>query len=399
MTRTQFMAIRLVVVSLAVFAQVYLFFRIRRAINSSHRSHRFKFIAIFAAAVAIVLIFIANRYIMLNPIPWVDPPLSAQLVLFYLPAVWGVGSIISALLLFVAQCFAGLGRMAVRVFRGNIRQSASIPADPGRRRFLRVGVGGLAAAPFILSGYGAAYAGKTFEVTETTFPFGLSLRVVQLTDIHSGIFMRREELRRLADQVIALEPDLLVLTGDYISNSLEFLPACVEEMSRVRARYGTFATLGNHEHWYGDVREIKTVFSRYRIPLLINTHELIRSEGGAFAVAGIDDLRAGQPDLDAALRGLDSATPTLLLSHRPEIFPSAAGRGVPLTLSGHYHGGQIKLGLPGGGVSLADLVTPYPVGPYRIGASYLYVSRGIGTTFTPVRLNVPPEIALLNLKV
>jgi predicted MPP superfamily phosphohydrolase len=204
-------------------------------------------------------------------------------------------------------------------------------------------------------------------------------------------------MRRLADQVIALKPDLFVLTGDYISNSMEFLPGCVEEMSRVRARYGIFATLGNHEHWYGQVGEIKTVFSQYQIPLLINTHELIRSERGAFAVVGIDDLRAGQADLDASLRGLDAATPKLLLSHRPEIFPLAAKYGVSLTLAGHYHGGQIKLALPGGGISMADLVTPYPEGLYKLNASHLYVSRGIGTTFTPVRLNVPPEITLLNL--
>lgn len=101
--------------------------------------------------------------------------------------------------------------------------------------------------------------------------------------------------------------------------------------------------------------------------------------------------------MEAALRGLDAATPTLLLSHRPEIFPEAARRGIPLTLAGHYHGGQVKLSLPGGGLSLAHIRTPYPEGLYRINASRLYVSRGIGTTFTPVRLNAPPEVTLFHL--
>jgi hypothetical protein len=130
---------------------------------------------------------------------------------------------------------------------------------------------------------------------------------------------------------------------------------------------------------------------------LQNAHRLIRTERGAFAVAGIDDLRWGRPDLEASLRGLDPAVPTLLLSHRPEIFPEAAEHRIPLTLSGHYHGGQIKLSLPGGDFSLAHLRTPYPEGLYRIGASQLYVSRGIGTTFTPVRLNAPPEVTLFHL--
>jgi hypothetical protein len=393
----QFATIRLIVVALAIAAQIYLFFRIRRAIGSSFRSNRLKSRATFVMGLTILLLFFANRYIALNPIPWVDPPLRAQVILFYLPAVWGFASILSALILFAAQVVAGLGRMVVRIFQSSIGHSDSTPVNPERRHFLQVGVGWLATAPFIISGYGAIYSGKTFKVRELTLAFGVPLRVIQLTDIHTGIYMRRQELRRLADQVIALRPDLLVFTGDYISNSMEFLPGCVEEMARIRARYGTFASLGNHEHWYGEVSTVKAIFSRYSIPLLLNTHSSIHTEHGAFAVAGIDDLRAGRPDLDAALHGLDRTIPTILLSHRPEVFPQAAERGIPLTLSGHYHGGQVKLSLPGGDISLAHLMTPYPEGLYRIDASHLYVSPGIGTTFTPIRLNVPPEITVLNL--
>jgi hypothetical protein len=145
------------------------------------------------------------------------------------------------------------------------------------------------------------------------------------------------------------------------------------------------------------VGEIQAIFRQYQIPLLNNAHQVIRTEKGPFAVAGIDDLRTGSPDLDAALQGLDPLIPTLLLSHRPEIFPQAAERGIPLTLSGHWHGGQIKLSLPGGDISVAHLRTPYPEGLFRITTSHLYVSRGIGTTVTPVRLNAPPEITLLHL--
>jgi predicted MPP superfamily phosphohydrolase len=85
--------------------------------------------------------------------------------------------------------------------------------------------------------------------------------------------------------------------------------------------------------------------------------------------------------------------PTLLLSHHPEIFPHAAARRIPLTLAGHYHGGQIKLGE----ISPAYLITPYPEGLFRIGGSRLYVSRGVGTTFTPIRLGVPAKMTLLHL--
>ena len=341
--------------------------------------------------------FALNVLILLKPIPWVDPPAAAQALLFYLPAVWGIGSILSALLLVCSQAAGSLGRAIIGRCRNPACRAEGPPANPERRRFLQAGAGALAAAPLVLSGYGAAWAGRSHEVRTLALPFGLPLRVVQLTDHHAGLYMTRDDLRRYADAAIALEPDLFVLTGDYVSNSIAFLPGCLEEMARVKARYGTFATLGNHEHWVGSISRLKALFRQYGVPLLYNAHRVFRTEKGPFAVAGIDDMRFGNHDLDAALRGLDPAIPTILLSHRPEIFPEAAGQGIALTLSGHYHGGQIKLSLPGGDVSLAHLRTPWPEGLYRIDDFHLYVSRGIGTTFTPVRLNARPEITVINL--
>jgi len=344
-----------------------------------------------------VLLFVLNGYTLFRPIPWVDPPVAARFGLFYPVAAWNFGSLFSALLLFLTRVIGRLGRTVVRLSRGPVSRTAGDPVNLGRRRFLQAGVGSLAAAPMVLSGYGAAYAAKSYDVQELSLPFGRSLRVVQLTDIHAGIYMTREEIRRYADQIVALQPDLFVLTGDFISNSMSFLPGCVEEMARIRTRYGTFATLGNHEHLWGRPKEIQAILGQSRISLLNNAHRVIQTEQGPLAVAGIDDLVAGRADLEAALRGLDPAVPTLLLSHHPEIFPQAAAYGIPLTLSGHYHGGQIKVSLPGGDISMAHLWTPYPEGLYRINASHLYVSRGIGTTFTPVRLNAPPEVTVFHL--
>jgi uncharacterized protein len=389
--------LRLIILALVLIAQAYLFVRIRRAILSSSRSDLFKSRAIVLTGAAFGLLFALNTYLVFTYIPWVYPPLAAQIGLFYPLAAWNFGSLFSALLLFLVRVVGRLGRMVFWFFRGRIDRTAPAPVNLGRRGFLQAGVGGLAAAPVVLSGYGAAYASKAYDVEELRLPFGRSLRVVQLTDIHAGIYMNREEMRRYADQVTLLRPDLFVLTGDFISNSMVFLPGCLEEMARVRARYGTFATLGNHEHLWGSVDKIPAIFRQHGIPLLTNTHTVIQTEQGPFAVAGIDDLVSGRPDLGAAVRGLEPTTPTLLLSHHPEIFPQAAARGIPLTLSGHYHGGQVKVSLPGGDLSMAHLWTPYPVGLYRIDAAHLYVSRGIGTTFTPVRLNVPPEVTLFHL--
>ena len=393
----RFPRLRVIIIALVLLSQLYIFYRIRVAILSSHRSDCFKSWAVRLIGAMICLLFALNAYILFMHVPWVDPPIAAQVGLFYPAAAWNFGSLFSALLLFLSRLVSGLGGLIARRYHGQVAHPSSVPVNPGRRRFLQAGVGGLAAAPILLSGYGAAYAGKAYDVEQLTLPFGRSLRVVQLTDIHAGIYMTREEMRRYADQVIALQPDLFVLTGDFISNSMTFLPGCVEEMARVRARYGTFATLGNHEHLWGSPREVQAVFRQHHIPLLVNAHAVIQTAQGPFAVAGIDDIQWGHPDLESALDGLDPAIPTLLLSHRPEIFPEAAGHGIPLTLSGHYHGGQIKLSLPGMDISMAHLRTPYPEGLYRINSSRLYVSRGIGTTFTPVRLNAPPEVTLFHL--
>jgi predicted MPP superfamily phosphohydrolase len=344
-----------------------------------------------------VLLSALGGFILARPIPWVDPPAFVQVLFFYLPAVWIVGSLCSVLILLFFRGAGHVGRKTARIRHELTGQSVDPGVDAGRRRFLQTGVGALAAAPFVLSGYGAAYAGRTWEVKELTLPFGRPLRVVQLTDIHAGIFMTRHDLKRYADQVIALQPDLFVLTGDYITNSVAFLPECLEQMARVNARYGTFATLGNHDHWYARPGDMTALFHQYRIPLLRNAHRVIETAEGPFAVAGIDDLHAGHPDLQAALRGLAPGTPTILLSHRPEIFPEAAERGIALTLAGHYHGGQIKLNLPKRAISFAHLRTSYPEGLYRLDDSTLYVSSGIGTSLTPIRLNARPEVTLLHL--
>jgi len=398
MIGTQFAIIRQVVIVVALLSQIYLFVRIRQAIKSSLWSKCFKFRAICFVGVTIGLLFVLNIYILVRPIRWIDPPLAVQLILFDPPAIWAFGSIFSALILFFAELGDKVGMMIIRLCCYDLNYRAmSIPVNRSRRRFIHSVVGGIATAPLLLSGYGAVYASKAYAIEERTLPFGHPIRVVQLTDIHAGIYMTPKEIRRYAEQVTALKPDVFVLTGDFISNSISFLPRCLEEMALVHARYGIFAILGNHEHWYGNQSNFPMIFRKYRIQLLQNSHQLIQTQHGAFAVAGIDDLRSGYPDLSAALRDLDSAIPTILLSHRPEIFPQAVAHGIPLTLAGHYHGGQIKLSLPGGGLSFAHLWTPYPEGLYRMNASYLYVSRGIGTTFTPIRLNAQPEITVFHL--
>jgi hypothetical protein len=179
----------LIISVVAVLAQFYLFLRIGQVIQAWQRSNLCKSILIGTVGLTIASLFAMNAFILSRPIPWVDPPEVADVILFYFPAVWTFGSIFSALLLGLAQLLMGLGRVVVRCGRGLDSQKSAIPVNLQRRRFLQAGVSGLAAAPLILSGYGAAYASKAYEVRELTLPFGRALRLVQLTDIHAGVYI------------------------------------------------------------------------------------------------------------------------------------------------------------------------------------------------------------------
>ena len=381
----------------AALSQVYLFVRVRRVIRAAARSERFRSRATWCAGAAMAFLWALHAYVVLARLPWVEPPLMAQVGLLYPAVVWTYGSMLSTLVLLGLRAGGRLGRLFSGAFSPVAGCTPPSSVDLGRRRLLQAGAGGLAAAPFALVGYGATYGARAYRVTKLSLPFGRSLRVVQLSDIHAGLYMTRDDMRVYADLVNSLEPDLFVLTGDSISNSMYFVYGCAEEMAQVRTRHGTFAVLGNHEHWYGNPREAEAVFEAHGIPVLKNAHRVIQSGQGPFAVAGVDDFTSGHADLGAALRGRDPSVPTLLLSHHPEIFPEAARREIPITLAGHWHGGQIRLELPGIDLSVAHLLSPYPEGHYQNGASHLYVTRGIGTAWTPIRLGAPPEVVVLTL--
>ncbi|MDD5560028.1 metallophosphoesterase [Candidatus Methylomirabilis sp.] len=385
-----------------VASQLYLFVRGDRALQQSRWSLRRKkllrlaLIGFFVSTLIIYIAFLSRWAPLEHPSPLI-------LYLFIYPtAIWSFGSLFSFLLLLLAD----LTGYCARLIRAKVVQqneASALPLDPSRRMFMQTSLGALTAAPILVSGYGASYASNGWGIEEvhlslsSSHPFDPPLKVVQVSDIHSGLFMTPDQMRHYAEAIRQLGPDLFVLTGDFIANSAVDLPPCIKEMARVESRYGSFAVLGNHEHWYGEPEKIITAFEGAGISILHNSHQILEIDRGSIAIAGIDDLRVGRPNLGRALDGLNPTLPTILLSHRPEIFPRAAARNITLTLSGHYHGGQVKVSVLGLSISPAHLLSPYPEGLYRLRNSHLYVNRGLGTTGTPVRVNAPPEITLFHL--
>ncbi|MCA1630817.1 MAG: metallophosphoesterase [Acidobacteria bacterium] len=224
------------------------------------------------------------------------------------------------------------------------------------------------------------------------------LRVVQLSDIHNGPFTAPGSIERAVEVANGLDPDIVALTGDYVSHEREFAAPCAEILGRLRARCGVYAILGNHDHWT-DAALITDLFRAEGITVLVN--EGMRFEhperpGAAFWLAGVDDTMVGLEDLPLALAGSRADELKLLLAHNPVVLRRAARAGVDLVLSGHTHGGQVtwRSESSASGRPRRRLLR----GLGRQGATQIYVSRGLGTVVLPVRYGCLPEVSLLELK-
>jgi len=220
-------------------------------------------------------------------------------------------------------------------------------------------------------------------------------RIVHLSDIHHSPFTSREQIERAVNAANRLQPDIIALTGDYISHERRFAAPCAELLGRLRARHGVFAVLGNHDHWT-DAALITDLFRAEGITVLINQGMRFEKHGEAFWLAGVDDTMVGLEDLPLALAGSRDEELKLLLAHNPIILRRAARAGVDLVLSGHTHGGQVSLRSErsASGRPRRRLLR----GLGRQGETQIYVTRGLGTVVLPVRYGCPPEVSLLELR-
>jgi predicted MPP superfamily phosphohydrolase len=280
-------------------------------------------------------------------------------------------------------------------------------AQLSRRQFLARATYAYAAAGLGLSGYGIWSAERLPVVTRRTLffpdlPPGLDgIRIAHLSDVHAGIHMERGKMEAIVAQTNALQPDLIVQTGDMIDIAASFIPDYVRAFRDLRAPLGVVTVLGNHDRYTGEDAVIRGVRDAGQTFVQNGSH-VVERNGTPLALVGIDDprnWRVDDPqdaDVGIALRRTPPGVFRILLAHRPGAFDGAAPHGVPLTLAGHIHGGQIYL--PVIGWSAGRLITKYVMGHFRQGASQLYVSRGIGVVGVPIRVFVPPEIALLELR-
>jgi uncharacterized protein len=236
---------------------------------------------------------------------------------------------------------------------------------------------------------------ETIEIALKRLPKKLeNLRIVHLSDTHHSPFTNLEHIARAVDISNKLEPDMFILTGDYVSHDSEYIAPVAKVLGNLRSEFGTYACLGNHDHWT-DAGKVTDRFREQNINVLINEGFRFEARGASFWLCGVDDYMVGKTDLRAALRGSFPDEMKLLLAHNPVIVRQAARYGVDLVLSGHTHGGQVKIR------DEDKRILPrrkLKNGLHRRKDTQIYITRGIGTVVLPVRFGCPPEISILELR-
>jgi uncharacterized protein len=276
-----------------------------------------------------------------------------------------------------------------------------------RRKFIR-----------LAAGAGVAALGADSVLLEPNRPHlvrkGIRLRrwpehldgfnLALLSDFHYDPYFSIHPIRAAVGMVNALRPDLVVLTGDFVSvpflgdheKAADAAEPCAQLLRELQAPHGLWAVMGNHDS-FTDPDRVTSALRAVGIQVLVNQSVPIERNSGRFWLSGVDDVLGKTADLDKTLHVVPTGEATVLLAHEPDYADRVMRHPVDLQLSGHSHGGQVRLPfLPP--IYLPDLARKYVWGLYKIGELTLYTNAGIGTVQIPVRLNCPPEVTLITLR-
>jgi uncharacterized protein len=274
-----------------------------------------------------------------------------------------------------------------------------------RRTFLKVGLRGTAAMSLVALGgtyYSTQVETVALEVTRLTvrmrnLPPSLSgVTLAQVSDIHFGNWMKRDHALSIADKVNELNPDFVAITGDFVSR---IDPNTPDDISTWLQTFNApvYAILGNHDHWT-DADVVAEAVRAGGATMLRNANTTFERDGAVLHIAGVDDIWENQQDLDVALDGVPQDVAVLLLAHEPDYADTVREDGrVSLQLSGHSHGGQIRLPVVGA-PRLPWLGEKYNMGRYDLDNMTVYTNRGVGMVAPFVRFGCPPEITLITLE-
>ena len=390
-------------------SQIYWFWRGYLFIAARVRSHSRR-LALFGAVLAAYLVLYQFNFG-----PWREQGtpvhLTLQDALLTAPFLWWAASSLVAFLIVVLLAIPKAIVGGVRWLLAKWHPAGRDIQSPARRKFLERTTAVAAGAPFVAGAYGLLYGRLNLETTAQIIRLPRlprafeGFRICQLSDIHIGPFMPAEEIRKYVAIANAQKADMVVLTGDFVTFDASTQQAVVEALSGLHAPFGKYGCLGNHDSWTGVEDSITELLRQTGVRILRGANVPIATHGESFNLIGVDfqsPRRFGPSAAVAHLLGniegvIDRDRVNILLSHNPDTFDRAAELGIDLSLAGHTHGGQAALEFISPEIAPSRLVTPYVAGWFRKPGGQLYVNRGIGTIFIPIRIGAPPEITIYSL--
>jgi len=337
-----------------------------------------------------------------------DVELFGFVTLWYLPKI-GI-----ALVLLPRDAYRAVRWSFARIFAKPTFRAvpdAELPAPSAtRREFLGTAAWSVSAVPYLMVGRGMWSTLYDFQVINIDLivdrlPRSFDgIRIAQLSDIHAGSFPDHTPFQEVRYILDTIKPDAIVITGDFVNQKPAEMAVIAREFAKLRAPYGVYASLGNHDHYNSESEHARLIVTIRDLgaELLINQHHRIGQDGASLIIARTDNtgFRQSFARLDLALQGVAGDEPVILLAHDPtfwdkEVVPQQR---VDVMLSGHTHGGQFGVQALGLEWSPAQMIYKQWAGLYRKGDQQLYVNRGIGTVGPPLRIGIPPEITLFTLR-
>jgi predicted MPP superfamily phosphohydrolase len=282
------------------------------------------------------------------------------------------------------------------VSNGLLYQSMAVSRRAVLRAFLATGVGAVTG----VGSYGYFSERHELELTRANVPVAglpaslVGLRIGLITDVHRSRWVSADDVTRAVSTVMREQPDLIVLGGDYVTwGSRLYVAPAADALRPLSAPHGVFAILGNHD----DDHDMPAALAKNGVQVLKDAHTRIVIRGEPIDMVGVRFWTKRGRDIASISRGANGTI--ILLAHDPRRLAEAAALKIPLVLSGHTHGGQVVLPVAGA-IAARKFSPPVPLmaGIGRRGDTTIFVSRGVGTIYVPVRINCPPEVAVLTLQ-
>lgn len=284
---------------------------------------------------------------------------------------------------------------------------------------MRRALQGLAGAALGVGAYATLLEPHWLEITTPEIPLPRlpaawdGVRIAHLSDLHLSRLVTSRHLARCIDAAMAQAPDLIVITGDFVTASKRWIPPLLPLLSRLDAPLGVWGILGNHDH-HVCPDAVASAVEQAGVRMLRNRNARLTRSGEPLWLVGIDSMEGSQYRLSReelavidrqmgqnmceALDGADPDACRILLAHSPDILPMARSAGIDLVLSGHTHGGQVRLPFVGATVVPSRYGARYAAGFFHEEPTRLYVTRGLGVVRIPVRFLCRPELAILTLR-